>query len=281
MTSDAPPACYRHSDRPTRIACSDCGRPICPDCTLDAAVGQKCPECASPGNRTRVITARDTWRVGLSTAPVTITIIALNVIIYLVGQGSAESNRWFIENLALVKLIAPDEWWRTITAAFLHGSLLHLGVNMYILYLLGPQMERQTGPVTFGALYMAAAATGGAVSVLTGPSLSGGSIVVSIGASGAIFGLMGAWFSASYRHRHTPAGAAMFNQMLLWLGISAVFPFIVGNIDWRAHVGGLAAGIAIHQLWNRIDPQRANGRALRTLIAAAVAVLSLAAVAFL
>jgi membrane associated rhomboid family serine protease len=208
-------------------------------------------------------------------------LIALNVVLYVVDRASLDSHRWLIENLALIKLAAADEWWRTITAAFLHGSLFHLGVNMYILYLLGPQLERQTGSVTFGALYFAAAAAGGAVSVLTGPAISGGFPVVSIGASGAIFGLIGAWFSASYRHRHTPAGQAMFNQMLLWIAISAVFPFIIGNIDWRAHLGGFIAGLAIHQLWTRLIPDKPDARLARTLLALAVGALSLAAVAFL
>jgi membrane associated rhomboid family serine protease len=217
----------------------------------------------------------------MATTPVTVTLIAANLAIYLIGRGSIDADRWLVENLALVKVIASDEWWRTVTAAFLHGSLLHVGVNMYILYLLGPQMERQTGSGTFAALYLAAAAAGGAVSVLTGPALSNGFPVVSIGASGAIFGLIGAWFSASYRHRHTPAGRAMFNQMLLWVGISAAFPFVIGNIDWRAHLGGLVAGVVIHQLWTRFATDRADATRVRMAIALGTLALSLAATALL
>jgi membrane associated rhomboid family serine protease len=237
--------------------------------------------CSAPEHRTQVVAVRETWGVRFANSPVTLTLIAVNVAIYLVGRGSVDADRWLTENLALIKLLAPNEWWRPITAAFLHGSLFHLGVNMYILYMLGPQLERQTGKRTFAALYFASAAAGGAVSVLTGPAISNGFIVVSIGASGAIFGLMGAWFSASYRHRHTPAGRAMFNQMLIWLAISAAFPFLVGNIDWRAHVGGLIAGISIHQLWTRLVPDRPNARVVRTAIATAVGLLALALVAFL
>ncbi|MEE8330316.1 MAG: rhomboid family intramembrane serine protease [Acidimicrobiia bacterium] len=247
----------------------------------EAAVGQKCPECSTPDKRTRVISGRDTWGVRFATSPLTLVLIAANVIVYLFDRSSVDAHRWLIDNLALIKLLAPNEWWRTITAAFLHGSLFHLGVNMYILYLLGPQLERQTGSVTFGALYFASAAAGGAISVLTGPAISGGHIVVSIGASGAIFGLIGAWFSASYRHRHTPAGQAMFNRMLVWIGISAVFPFLVGNIDWRAHLGGFIAGVAIHQLWTRVIPDNTDAKLARTMLALAVGALSLAVVAFL
>jgi membrane associated rhomboid family serine protease len=247
----------------------------------DAAVGQKCPECSAPQHRTQVVAVRETWGVRFATSPVTLTLIVVNVVIYLVGRSSPDANLWLRENWALIKALAPNEWWRPLTAAFLHGSLFHLGINMYILYMLGPQLEKQTGKRTFAALYFASAAAGGALSVLTGPAISNGFLVVSIGASGAIFGLMGAWFSASYRHRHTPAGSAMFNQMLIWLAISAAFPFLVDNIDWRAHVGGLIAGISIHQLWTRFVPDRPVARVARTLIAVAVGVLALALVAFL
>jgi len=204
------------------------------------------------------------------------------VAIFVAGQASAGVQDWLFDNWSLIKLIAPDEWWRAVTAAFLHGSFLHVGLNMYILYLLGPQMERQTGSLTFSALYLAAAAAGGAVSALTGPLVTeSGFLVTSVGASGAVFGLIGAWFSASYRHRHTPAGRAMFNQMVLWVGINALSPFLFRNIDWRAHVGGLVAGVLIHQAWLRISPERGDARLMRTLVAVAVAALSLAAIALL
>lgn len=273
--AEAPPVCYRHPDRPTRVSCSDCGRPICPDCTIDAAVGQKCPECATPEGRHRTVVVRDRWRVGFATAPVTLTLIVLNVLIFVLGR-SPEVNADLVRDFAQVKpLVADGEWWRVISAAFLHGSLFHVGINMYILYLLGPQLERQVGSATFLALYLASAATGGAVSQLT--DLDSG-FVISLGASGAIFGLFGTWFSASYRSRHTPAGRAMFNQMLVLLAINAAFPLFAANIDWRAHLGGFVAGVAIHQLWIRIAPEGAHSRPRRALIALAVGAMAVAAV---
>jgi len=282
MTSDAPPVCYRHPDRTTRISCSECGKPICPDCTHDAAVGQKCPECAAPQHRTRVVNARESWGFSFRTVPITFSLVVINVAIFLLGTASPDAESWLIENLSLIKLVAPEEWWRAVTAAFLHGSFLHLGLNMYLLYLLGPQMERQVGAVAYASLYLAAAAAGGAVSALTGPLVTeSGFLVTSVGASGAVFGLVGAWFSASYRHRHTPAGRAMFSQLLFFVGINALSPFLFSNIDWRAHVGGLAAGLLVHQAWMRIGPDRKNAALLRTLTCVVITAISFLAMAFL
>jgi membrane associated rhomboid family serine protease len=273
MDPEAPatPVCYRHPDRPTRISCSDCGKPICPDCTIDAAVGQKCPECAKTDGRARTINVRQTWRPGFGTAPVTMTLLALNVGIYLAGVLSPEFDRWLIENMALINVeVANGEWWRVFTAAFLHAGLFHLAINMYILWLFGTSLERSAGHAPFLALYLASAAAGGAMSALTGPQFS-----VSVGASGAIFGLFGAWFSASYRSRHTPAGQAMFRQFLILLLLNAAIPLAVPNIDWRAHLGGFIAGVVIHQLWTRLVPGRPDAVAARTAIASGVGLISL------
>jgi membrane associated rhomboid family serine protease len=202
------------------------------------------------------------------------TLLALNVGIYLAGVLSPEFDRWLVENMALINVaVADGEWWRVFTAAFLHAGLFHLAINMYILYLFGTSLERSAGHAPFLALYLAAAAAGGAMSALTGPQFS-----VSVGASGAIFGLFGAWFSASYRSRHTPAGQAMFRQFLILLLLNAAIPLAVPNIDWRAHLGGFIAGVVIHQLWTRLVPGRPDAVAARTAIAAGVGLISLALV---
>ncbi len=275
--AQALPACYRHPDRPTRVSCSECGKPICPDCTVDAAVGQKCPECAAPVGRAQTVEVRQTWRVNFGTAPVTLAIIVANVALFLLARASLEADRWLVNNLAQVKpLVADGDWYRVVTASFLHASVFHLGINMYILYLLGPRLERQVGSLAFTALYFASAAAGGAMSQLTGDAFTAsGFAVVSLGASGAIFGLFGAWFSASYRHRHTPAGRMMFNQLAVLLVINALFPLIVPNIDWRAHLGGFIAGVAIHQLWTRLIPGRQDAGLQRAGLAGVVGLLSI------
>jgi len=281
VESEAPatPVCYRHSDRPTRISCSECGKPICPDCTVDAAVGQKCRECAAPQGRHRSVQVRNTWGVNFGSTPVTLTLIIINVAIFVIGSVSLAADAWFIENWALIKQFTADgEWWRILSAAFLHGGLFHLVMNMYVLYLLGANLERGAGSAPYLALYLAAAAAGGAVSQLTDPNVGGRVLVISVGASGAIFGLFGAWLSASYQQRHTPAGRAMLNQFFVLLVINAAIPFLIPQIDWRAHLGGFAAGVVIHQLWARLEGRPAETAARRVAIAAFIGLLSVLSV---
>lgn len=269
------PVCYRHPDRSTRLRCSECGRLICAECSHDAAVGQKCSECAKPRGRHRVVTAQQTFGgASFATTPVTYSIIAVAVAVYVLGFLSAEIDNTLIRNFASVNILIEDgEWWRVLTAAFLHGSLFHIGFNMYALYLFGPRLEREVGGPAFAALYFSAAAGGGAASSIFGPTF-----VISIGASGAIFGLFGAWMFVAYRLRATPAGKAMFNQLSVLLAINLALPIIIPNIDWRAHVGGLITGVVVAWLWSVLAVGRPNARLIRTVVGTAVLLLALALV---
>lgn len=273
MSEPTVTTCYRHPDRPTGLSCSNCGRPICAECSRDAAVGQKCPECAAPQPGARVVHARRTiGRPSFETSPVSFTILGVTSAIFILGLLSPQLDRWFLETFAEANfLVAAGEWYRIFTAALLHGGIMHLAFNMYALYLFGPRLEQQVGSTAFGALYVAAAGAGGAVSYAFGPIGQ-----VSIGASGAIFGLFGAWMFVAWKMRHSPGGRAMFNQLGVLLAINLALPFLVGGIDWRAHMGGLAAGIGIAWLWSLFAVGRPNARAIRTVIALAVAVLAVA-----
>lgn len=269
------PVCYRHPDRPTRLRCSECGRLICVECSNDAAVGQKCPECSKPHGRHRVVTAQQAFGgASFATTPVTFSIIAVAVAVYVLGFLSTEINNTLIRNFASANILVDEgEWWRVLTAAFLHGSLIHIGFNMYALYLFGPRLEREVGSPAFAALYFAATAGGGAASTIFGPTF-----VLSIGASGAIFGLFGAWMFVAYKLRATPAGRAMFNQLGVLLLINLALPIIIPNIDWRAHVGGLITGIAVAWLWSVLAAGRSNARVIRTVSGTAVLLIALALV---
>ena len=99
---------------------------------------------------------------------------------------------------------------------------------------------------------------------------------ISIGASGAIFGLFGAWMFVAWKMRKTPGGRSMFNQLGVLLAINMVLPFMVGGIDWRAHLGGFAAGVLVAWLWSLLAVGRPNARTIRTVIAAAVAIAAIA-----
>jgi membrane associated rhomboid family serine protease len=257
---------YRHPDRATRLRCSRCGRPICAECSHDAAVGQLCPECARPEGRHRVITARQALAgPSIQTTPVSFSIIAVTVGIFALGFLSTDIEREFLIRFASVNvLIEQGEWWRVLTAAFLHGGLMHIAFNMYALYLFGPRLEMQVGSVPFALLYFASAAGGGAFSYLLGPPNQ-----VAVGASGAIFGLFGAWIYVAWLMRDSAQGRAMFNQLGVLLAINLALPLLVPNIDWRAHVGGLITGVAIAAVWSKVAAGRPDAVRIRTVVAAA------------
>jgi membrane associated rhomboid family serine protease len=241
----APPACYRHPDRPTRLACSNCGRPICVECSRDAVVGQKCPDCTTPEHRTRVIPARSITHAGRRVAPVTWGLIGINVVVF--GLQELLPDLHIVARFSQYPpLVEMGEWWRLFTAMFLHGGVLHLLFNMYALWLFGPVLERRFGSVPYASLYAAGGLAGGLLYQLLGSGAP------AVGASGAIFALLGALLAASYRQRHTRSGAAVFGQLGILLAINLALPIFMPGIAWQAHVGGLVAGILIATVWDRL-----------------------------
>ncbi|MDE0170877.1 MAG: rhomboid family intramembrane serine protease [bacterium] len=235
--------CYRHPERATALRCSRCERPICGFCSHDSPVGQRCPQCISGSAATRVVTARS-----LSTGftPAVLTIIVLSAVVYLLQR---QNPQFTVDYAHLTDLVSRGEWWRVITAAFLHSrsSLLHILFNMYALYLFGPRLERQLGAISFVGLYLSSAIAGG----VAFQYLSAGGAV---GASGAIFGLFGAVLVGTFPLRGTVQGAAQFRQLVLLLAINLALPFFATGIAWEAHVGGLAMGMVVAALWQRIPP---------------------------
>jgi Uncharacterized membrane protein (homolog of Drosophila rhomboid) len=204
---------------------------------------------------------------------VSFTLLAATTTVFLLGTLAPSLGDvlfgWFAQ---ANWLIAAGEWWRIFTAALLHGGIAHIFFNMYALYLFGPRLEQRVGSPAFAALYVAAAGAGGAASYAFGPPQQ-----VSIGASGAIFGLFGAWLFAAWLLREH-GGRRMFNELVILLVINLALPLLIPGIDWRAHVGGLLAGLAIASLWSKLAAGRANAVGLRSAIAAAVVVLDLVVV---
>lgn len=265
MESSAP-VCYRHPDRTTYLSCSDCGNPICADCSIDSPVGQKCPDCARQRGRATVITGRQLRARSSTLPPVTMFLMATSIAVYVLGALSARLNSTIFENFALW----PDDvrsgaWWLLITTAFLHSGLMHILFNMWALYILGPAIERQVGSGPFAGLYLASAVAGSVAYVAfnSGPA---------VGASGAVFGLFGAWLASSWRTRHTPAGRAQLQSIGIILGLNLMLPLIVPRIAWEAHLGGLFVGFLISYAWVR----RARDERMRAVIAFAAAALALA-----
>jgi membrane associated rhomboid family serine protease len=258
----AVPVCFRHPGRETYVRCTRCERPICPDCMNSASVGFQCPECVREGNRS-VRQARTAF--GGSTTgeqgQVTRALLALNVGMWLLtvlgallsgrvdrqqlagvvaGGGYSPVTEW---GAAIGLLAYPDgslhgiavgEFYRLLTADFLHFGLLHLGLNMYALWLLGRECERQLGRWRFAALYLLAG-VGGAAAVYC----FGAPNVAAAGASSSIFGLMGALFFFFRRMKADVRG------LVGLLVLNLVITFVVPQISILGHLGGLVVGAAV------------------------------------
>lgn len=252
--------CYRHPDRETGVACSNCDRPICPDCMTPTPVGMRCPECAR--QRTKVHTLRT-----LQSDPrVTYALIAVNLIAFLGEQGS---SRIYVDGALYGPLVASGEVWRIVTGGFLHAlgsfGFLHVGFNMYLLYMLGRMLEPAIGSVRFAALYFAALLAGsfGALAVSPG--------AVTVGASGAVFGLMAIAFIEQRARGIDPMQSGL--GMLILLNLA--FTFLASNVSVGGHIGGLAGGALAAWLMDQGERRRLP----RPLVLAAPVLVGLVSVA--
>lgn len=238
-----PPTCFRHPSRETYVSCVRCGRPACPDCLRDAPVGQQCVECVRAGDRA---TARPRTVAGgrvTSGAVVTWALVGINAVIYLLELGDQKIIDYFAmigvahdNNLGgQIIGVADHQWYRLITAAFLHSTTpLHILFNMWALVIVGPSLEQVLGRLRFIVVYLMSALGGSVLFYLIGPPN-----VLSLGASGAIFGLFGAWFVIAKRLRADPRG------IVVLIIINLVISFTIHGIAWQAHVGGLVTGAAL------------------------------------
>jgi membrane associated rhomboid family serine protease len=204
-----------------------------------APVGLRCPDHA--GSRKSVNAPRIVRRAprGATDALVTKTLIGVNVGIYLITavQGNGINSPGGAL-LAKFWLDAPDVaqggWWRLITAAFLHASILHIGFNMYVLWAIGAHVEQYLGRARFLALYFVSGLAGSAGALVLTP------LAVTVGASGAIFGILGAWLIIEWQTTGRLAGNAM-----TWIVINLVLSFAIANISIGGHIGGLIGGILV------------------------------------
>jgi membrane associated rhomboid family serine protease len=221
--------CYRHPDRVTGASCTRCGRPICPDCMVQAAVGHHCPTCVRDGQS---VVRQPRWRPTGSgrVTPVVSVLIALNVVAFLLTGGGTSIQRFSEWG----NRVAAGQYYRLITAAFLHASVLHIVFNMAALLIFGPAVEAAIGRVRFASMYLLAALGGSVCSYLFGSPF-----VQAVGASGAIFGVLGAYFAIARARRAETSGIAIL------IVINLVISFADPVIDWRAHVGGLVTGLVL------------------------------------
>jgi membrane associated rhomboid family serine protease len=237
--------CYRHPDRETGVSCSECGRGICPDCMTFSPVGIRCPDHSGQARGAAKVVQnvqrRSTSRPGI----VTTTLIAINVGIYLLqlagGASMNGSSGWIYEHGALfiqgidssgnVVGLGEGEWYRLLTAAFLHYGPIHLALNMLALWWIGRPLEDYLGPLRYLLLYLVSGIAGSAGALIASPG------AITVGASGAIFGVLGAAIVLERQKTYVLGGSA-----ITLLVVNLAFTFAVPGISIGGHLGGLAGG---------------------------------------
>lgn len=253
------PTCYRHPDRETWIRCQRCDRPICPDCMRDASVGFQCPECVSEGRKS-VRQAKTAYGGVISANPgaTSIALIGINVAVWVaimasgykdsplaswLGQHTAsfceDGNQLLLTSRTACEAgfdatwipgLDDGAWWQVLTGSFTHVEPWHILMNMFALWTLGPMVERPLGRARFLALYVLAC-LGDALAVYW----LAGDYTTTVGASGAIFGLLAAALVTAWK---VGADISIFRTTLIF----AVVISIVPGVSWQGHLGGFVAG---------------------------------------
>jgi membrane associated rhomboid family serine protease len=264
-----PTTCYRHPDRRTGLRCSRCDRPICGECANPAPVGQLCPDDAKATVRTRGLP-------GTERPLATYTVLAINTIMLLAaavltgsGFGLLDPSPEALCRLGALNAAAIAEsgqWWRLLTVMVLHGGLLHWAFNSWALWAFGPTLETVLGRARFVALYVGTGLVG------AGASFAFNQTQLGVGASGAIFGLLGALVAFFFRRRKAD-GQVPLQNLLLVLLLNLFIASRTPSIDNLAHIGGFLAGVVAMGLFDAAGPRN------RGLQVAALAVPFLAGIA--
>jgi membrane associated rhomboid family serine protease len=230
--------CYRHPDRETGLSCSVCERPICTDCATFAAVGIRCPEhSGKPQGVEKVTRTVRRAHVEGSGALITRALIAINIVVYLLtvatgGGINSDAGTIFQHGVLDGPDIANGDYWRLLSAAFMHFGPIHLGMNMLVLWFVGRPLEERMGRGRFLLLYLVAGLAGSAGALLATPCAA------TAGASGAIFGLFGA---ALVLERQ---GVFVYGGSIIGLIVlNFIFTFSLSGISVGGHVGGFVGGV--------------------------------------
>ncbi|MEV2256575.1 rhomboid family intramembrane serine protease [Streptomyces sp. NPDC050147] len=242
------PGCYRHPDRETGISCARCERPICPECMISASVGFQCPTCVHEGSGTGHAPAANQPRTiaggSIAADPrlVTKILLGLNAAVFIAVLAVGDR---LVNELVLIGAwppapwvptegVAEGQWYRLVTSMFTHQEIWHIAFNMLGLWWLGGPLEAALGRARYLALYVLSGLAGSALTyVVADPDQA------SLGASGAIFGLLGATAVLMRRLNYD------MRPVIALLALNMLFTFTWSGIAWEAHVGGLVAGVAI------------------------------------
>ncbi|EPH44334.1 putative rhomboid protease YdcA [Streptomyces aurantiacus JA 4570] len=240
--------CYRHPDRETGITCTRCERPICPECMISASVGFQCPECVRGGSGTGHAPAAGRPRtiaggtIAQDPRLLTKIILALNLLVFVAvrvrGEGLLNDlvliGQWPPHPFVPTEGVADGQTYRLVTSMFTHQEIWHIAFNMLGLWWLGGPLEAALGRARFLALYLLSGLGGSALTYLVSDANE-----ASLGASGAIFGLLGATAVLMRRLNYD------MRPVIALLALNLLFTFTWSGIAWQAHVGGLVAGVAI------------------------------------
>jgi membrane associated rhomboid family serine protease len=253
--------CYRHPDRETGVSCSNCERPICPDCMTTTSVGMRCPECSRERTKVKTIST-------VETPTLTYVLMGISIAVALGGFLAGDTRYWggalLDDDFAVGRIgIGDGELWRLVTSGFVHAGPLHLGFNMLGLYILGSMLEPSLGRLRFGVVYFVSLLAGSFGALLFEP------IQDTVGASGAVFGLMGAAV-VLFRNRGIPL---MQSGLGFWLILNLVFSFRPG-ISLGGHLGGFVGGLLAAYVLIEVQDRFRIPRNGALALAAGVGVLS-------
>ncbi|MGW1157514.1 rhomboid family intramembrane serine protease [Streptomyces sp. NPDC002519] len=255
------PVCYRHPDRETAIRCTRCERPICPECMVSASVGFQCPECVRTGSGTGHTPAASRPRtlagatVTADPRLVTKILIGINLFVFLLqlSLGDTFTDRFALIGQAVfsdggpLQGVAEGQWYRLLTAMFLHANYVHILFNMLSLWWIGAPLEGALGRARYLALYFASGLAGSALTYLLAAP-----VTPSLGASGAIFGLFGATAVLMRRLRYD------MRPVIGLLVVNLIITFGWHSIAWQAHIGGLVAGVVVGYAMVHAPRERRN-----------------------
>jgi membrane associated rhomboid family serine protease len=226
------PDCYRHPGRETGVSCTRCERPVCPDCRVSASVGFQCRECVQ-GGQAAARPARTEFGGAAVRDPALVTkvLIGINVVVwglqYLISVSALD--HLYMQG----QLVAQGQWYRMITSVFFHTNILHIGMNMWSLWVIGPAIEQLLGRWRYLGLYLLSGLAGSALQLIVAPD------TWALGASGAIFGLLGALVVLQRKRGY------QLGPILAIILVNLVATFAIPGISWEAHVGGLVAGVLV------------------------------------
>ena len=256
------PTCYRHTGRETWIRCQRCDKSICPDCMRDAAVGFQCPDCVKEANKgSRQNRAMYGGERSADPRLTSYVLIGINAVVWLAIAATGGNSSRLADLLALrangacspgdgflydieqqvcaatggtfLPGVADGAWWQLMTSVFTHVAIWHVAMNMFALFVFGPALEAIIGRVRFLAVYVVSGLSS-SVLVLFLSSQYGSTV----GASGALFGLLGALLVVAKKAR-------LNSQWLMQNLVVAVVITVVGwrLISWQGHLGGFLGGV--------------------------------------